>query len=159
MNRIGAAFLFVAIACSGVGETTTTLEAAETEPARFVAELTEEGVEIDQAETFSTEPVGGEGQLFCLGDQEVRVYLFAGDDEAAAAAARIDPNDPSNMGSVIIEWAGNPRFWQRGSMLVLYLGKDQATEDLITAVLGQPFAEGQGPGRGLPGLPGPCTSS
>lgn len=159
MNRIGAALLLTALACSGVGESATTLEAAEREPARFVAELTEEGVEIDQAETFSTDPVGGQGHLLCVGDQEVRVYLFASDEEASAAAVRIDPNDPSNMGNVIIEWAGNPRFWQRGPMLVLYLGEEQATEDLITAVLGQPFAQGQVPGRGLPDLPGPCTSS
>ena len=159
MNRIGAALLFTAIACSGVAETNTTLEATKMDPERFVAELTEEGVEIDQAETFSTEPVGGQGQLLCVGDQEVRVYLFASDDEASAAAARIDPKDPSNMGNVIIEWAGNPRFWQKGPMLVLYLGEDQVTEDLITAVLGQPFAQGQGQVRGLPGLPGPCAST
>lgn len=159
MNRFGAALLLAAIACSGVGETTSTLEAAEGEPDRFVADLTEEGVEVEKGETFSTEPVGGQGQLLCVGDQELRVYLFASDEEAAAVAARIDPNDPSNMGNAIIEWVGNPRFWQRGPMLVLYLGEDQAIEDQITGVLGQPFAQGQGPGRGLPGLPSPCTSS
>lgn len=158
MKRFGAALLLTAVACSG-GAGTKTPEVAESEPDRFVAELTAGGVEVEQVETFNTEPVGGQGQLLCVGDQEVRVYLFVREEEAAAAAARIDPNDPSNMGNAIIEWVGNPRFWQRGPMLVLYLGEDRATEALITRVLGQPFGQGQGPGRGLPGLPSPCISS
>jgi hypothetical protein len=162
MKRFGAAFLVTIIACTGVGETTattTTVVAEEAEPDRFVAELTAAGVDADPVETFSTEPVGGQGHLICVGGEEVRVYLFASDDLVAASAARIDPDDPSNFGDAIIEWAGNPRFWQRGPMLVLYLGEDQAIEARITGVLGPPFAQGQGPGRGLPGLPGPCTSS
>ncbi len=158
VNRFGVALLLTAVACTGVAETTTTLEAGEAEPDRFVAELSAAGVEAEQVETFSTEPVGGQGHLLCVDDQEVRVYLFANDEEAAAAAARIDPDDPSNLGDAIVEWAGNPRFWQRGPMLVLYLGEDQATAALITGVLGQPFAQGKGPGRGLPGLPGRCTN-
>lgn len=159
MNRFVAALLLTAIACSGAAESTTTLEAGEAEPDRFVAELTAAGVDAEEAETFSTEPLGGQGHLICVGDEEVRVYRFASDEQSAAAAARIDPNDPSNMGNTIVEWAGNPRFWQRGPMLVLYLGDDQATEELITALLGQPFSQGQGRDPGLPGLPGPCASA
>jgi len=161
MKRLDAALLLVIAACSGVGETTTTttVDAEEGEPDRFVAELNVAGVDAAPVETFSTEPVGGQGHLICVGGEEVRVYLFATDELGAAAAARINPDDPSDFGNAIIEWAGNPRFWQRGPMLVLYLGEDQATEALITGVLGPPFAQGQGPGRGLPGLPGPCTSS
>lgn len=45
-----------------------------------------------------------------VGAEEVRVYLFATDEEADAAAARIDPDDPSNVGDAIVEWAGTPRF-------------------------------------------------
>lgn len=40
--------------------------------------------------------------------------------------------------------AGNPKFWQRGRILVLYLGNDPAVEGDINTVLGQPFARGQG---------------
>lgn len=159
MKRFGAALLLTVTACAGVGETTTSFEAEEAEPDRFVAELTAAGVDAAPAETFSTEPVGGQGHLICVGEEEVRVYLFATEEEGAAVAARIDPDDPSNFGNAIVEWAGNPRFWQRGPMLVLYLGEDRATEALITGVLGPPFAQGQGPGRGLPGQPGPCTGS
>ncbi|HKX76470.1 MAG TPA: hypothetical protein VJR05_13885 [Acidimicrobiia bacterium] len=115
------------------------------------------GGEAEQVETFASAPIGGEGLLLCVGAEEIRVYLFGTEEEAAAAAARIDPDDPSNLGNAIVEWAGTPRFWRRGPMLVLYLGEDPATENLMTEVLGPPFARGEGPGRGLPGVPGSCT--
>lgn len=159
MKRFGAALLLTAIACSGVGESTTTNETGESEPGRFVAELTAASGEVEQAENFSTDPVGGEGHVICVGVEELHVYLFGSDEEGAAAAARIDPNDPSNLGNAIVDWVGNPRFWQRGPMLVLYLGEDEATENLISELLGPPFAVGAGRGGGLPALPGPCIDS
>jgi hypothetical protein len=47
-------------------------------------------------------------------------------------ASRIKPDDPSNLGTSIVEWAGRPRFWQRDRILVMYLGESAATEALLT---------------------------
>lgn len=87
------------------------------------------------------------------------MYLFEGVQAALTAADQIDPDDPSQVGNAIVAWAGNPRFWHRGPIVVLHLGDDRETEDLLTEVLGAPFARGSGPGRGLPGVPGPCSTS
>jgi hypothetical protein len=76
--------------------------------------------------------------------QEVSVYAYETEEDRAAVAATIDPQDPSHVGRAIIEWAGNPRFWQRDRIIVLYLGDDPATEARITSVLGEPFARGRG---------------
>lgn len=162
MKRSTILLLTVIVSCSMAGEASTTGASDPVppeEPDRLIAELTAAGVAADQAETFATDPVGGTGTLICIGTEEVRTYVF--DDEAAATevASKIDPVDPSNLGNAIVEWAGRPRFWRRGPMLVLYLGEDQPTEDLVTNVLGPPFAVGAGSGRGLPALPGPCTSA
>lgn len=46
--------------------------------------------------------------------------------------------------ATIIEWAGEPRFWLTGPVLVLYRGPDPATEHLLTAVLGPTLARGSG---------------
>jgi hypothetical protein len=51
---------------------------------------------------------------------------------------------------------GQSSVLQRGTILALYLGKDEDTESLLTEVLGSPFARGTAPGRGLSGVPGPC---
>jgi hypothetical protein len=72
------------------------------------------------------------------------VYEFASAGERAAVASRIDPVDPSNLGTSIVEWDGRPRFWQGDRILVLYLGESAATHALLTSILGPPFAEGPG---------------
>jgi len=126
---------------------------------RLVAELEQGESTVEEVGTFGTDPLGGNGRILCVNAEEVRVYLFGSEDLASAAAARIDPNDPSNLGTAIVEWAGTPRFWQRGPMLVLYLGEDQATEDSLRSILGEPFARGAGPGRGLPDVPSACQAS
>lgn len=159
MRRLSTLLLSLVIACSGTGEVTTSgasEQSPEGDPDRLIGEINDAGIATDPVDTFTTYPLGGTGTLICVGTEEVRIYLF--NDEAAAieVAMRIDPADPSNLGNVIIEWAGRPRFWQRGPMLVLYLGEDAATENLLNALLGPPFAEGAGPGRGAPLVPSAC---
>ena len=102
------------------------------------------GAEVRTTGDFSTEPLGGKGIGLCVAGQEVSVYLYPTLEERAAVAARIDPQDPSNLGTSIIEWAGNPKFWQADRLIVLYLGSDPSVESGITSILGQPFARGQG---------------
>jgi hypothetical protein len=93
---------------------------------------------------FNPDPLGGRGVRLCVAAQQVSVYLFPTEQEREAASARIDPNDPSTLGTAMVEWAGNPRFWQRGRIIVLYLGDAAAVEAGITSILGQPFARGHG---------------
>ncbi len=146
-------------ACDGSSSTTTGVDdSSAQDPVRLVAELEEDGSTVEEVGTFSSEPLGGSGQILCVNAEEVRVYLFGSEELASSVAARIDPNDPSNLGNAMVEWVGTPRFWQRGPMLVLYLGDDQAIENSLSSILGEPFARGVGPGRGLAGLPNPCEA-
>ncbi len=89
--------------------------------------------------------LGGRGARVCVAGQQVDVYAYESAPDRVAAAARIDATDPSKVGTAIVEWAGNPRFWQRDRLIVLYLGSDPAVEGRITSVLGEPFARGWGP--------------
>ncbi|MEO7118347.1 MAG: hypothetical protein ABIZ34_05175 [Candidatus Limnocylindrales bacterium] len=86
-----------------------------------------------------------------MNTEEVRVYLFPSPVESALAASHIDPTDPSNIGTSMVTWDGYPRFWGRDRMLVLYLGGDEPTAALITAILGDPFAVGRDQPQRLPG--------
>ena len=105
---------------------------------------------VRQADRFDAAPLPGQGVLLCVGREEVRVYVFTTEQARLAAAASIDPIDPSHIGTSIVEWTGNPRFWQRDRILVLYLGTDAPTEALLTSVMGPPFARGVGGGLGGP---------
>ena len=101
-------------------------------------------MQVRETGGISTEPLGGEGVGLCVAGQQVSVYVYSTPEEREAVAARIDPTDPSNLGTSIVEWAGNPKFWQADRIIVLYLGSDAAVESGISAILGQPFARGQG---------------
>ncbi|MDQ6794315.1 MAG: hypothetical protein M3067_05785 [Chloroflexota bacterium] len=121
----------------------------------LIAAIAAASAPVRQADTFEGAPIPAKGVLLCLGKEEVRVYSFGSEEERAAAAKTIDPKDPSHVGTSIVEWTGNPRFWQSGRILVLYLGSDARTEAILTSILGQPFARGAGGG----GLGGPNLSA
>jgi hypothetical protein len=120
-------------------------------PERFVADIDAAGEEAREAGEFDASPIAREGLTVCVGEEHVQLYVFATADEAMARARTIDPRDPSNVGTAIVEWAGTPKFWLRDRMLVLYLGTEPETTQLLVKLLGEPFAAGQG----RPPLPGP----
>lgn len=108
------------------------------------------GASVVELGEFDTEPLGGRGASLCVDGQQVSLYLFPTSEERAAATSRINPTDPSDLGTAMVSWAGNPKFWQSGRVVALYLGSDPAVEAGLTSVFGQPFARGQGrdPGPG-----------
>ena len=108
------------------------------------AALQAAGAEVRQTGAFNTDPLGGQGVGLCVAGQQVSVYVYPTSQERAAVASRIDPSDPSNLGTSMVEWAGNPKFWQADRIIVLYLGSDPAVESGISSILGQPFARGEG---------------
>ena len=133
------------------GAVSSSPEASPSDPvAGLGAALQAAGAEVRRTGAFPTEPLGGQGIGLCVAGQEVRVYIYPTTQEREAVAARIDPADPSNLGTSIVDWAGNPKFWQADRIIVLSLGNDPAVEAGLTSVLGQPFARGQGrdPGPG-----------
>ncbi len=116
----------------------------------LVSSLAAASAPVRQADAFDPTPLSGEGVLLCVGREEVRVYVFPTEEARLASAAGIDPQDPSHIGTSIVEWTGNPRFWQRDRILVLYVGTDVPTEALLTSVMGPPFARGASGGLGGP---------
>ncbi len=89
--------------------------------------------------------------MICVAGEDVRVFAYASEQERASVSAAIDPTDPSNIGTSMIDWDGWPKFWQRDRIIVLYLGADQDTIDLLTQLMGDPFAQGERRPQRLPG--------
>lgn len=112
----------------------------------LVGDLRGAGVDAKAGGQFMSEPIGGQGAVVCIGPESVQTYQFIEHEAALAAAAKIDRQDPSKVGTGIVDWAGTPRFWLRENLIVLYLGQDPGTDTALRTLLGQPFAQGQ-PGR------------
>jgi hypothetical protein len=127
------------------GSTTTPGPTATIDgPDALIADLRNAGADARLGERFAPDPFIAQGVVMCLGKEPIRLYVFPSIADRQQAAARIDPANPSNMGTAMVDWNGRPRFWQRDRVLVLYLGEEVATEALLRGVLGQPFAIGQG---------------
>ncbi|WP_374686112.1 hypothetical protein [Promineifilum sp.] len=82
---------------------------------------------------------GSNGQTYLVNDEEIQVYQFADEAEAEAAAATISP-DGGMINDVSVRWAGAPHFYRQGNTIVVYIGGDIATLDLLGGSFGEPFA-------------------
>jgi hypothetical protein len=108
--------------------------------------LREAGLDAHVGSRFGAGPFPGSGVALCVSGESLQVYEFRTEAQAQAAVTSIDPDDPSHVGDSIIEWVGNPKFWQGDRSIVLYAGSDPDTEDALDALLGEPFAAGGGRG-------------
>lgn len=112
----------------------------------LITALEDVGARVDDQGAFRPGPevLGNRGRTLCVNNQKVLLYLFSSPAEASEVAGRFDREDPSNLGTAVIEWTGDPRFWQARSMIVQYAGPDPTIENTLTRVLGSPFARGGG---------------
>ena len=163
-RAVGAVLIAFVAACSAGPEPTPTnpptqspgVTGSQTTGVAGVLEaLGGAGAGVREADTFMADPLASQGVLICVDKEPISVYVFASPEDALARSRLIDPRDPSHVGTAIIEWVGEPKFWLHDRLIVLYQGTDAEVEQRLVDVLGQPFAFGQGRGF-LPGAPDPC---
>lgn len=82
---------------------------------------------------------GSSGQTYLVNDEEIQVYQFTDVAAAEAAAATVSP-DGGMINDVSVRWAGAPHFYRQGNMIIVYVGSDVATLDLLSGSFGEPFA-------------------
>lgn len=81
-----------------------------------------------------------DGRLLQVSGIEVQVFEF--DDQAARQqATQLISEDGTSIGPTMLTWVGQPNFWARGRLIVLYVGQDQAIIDLLNEVLGDPLTK------------------
>lgn len=78
-------------------------------------------------------------QRLLVNGQSVHVFQYADEASASADAARVAPSG-TPIGSTQITWVDPPRFYMRGRLIVLYVGRDEEVSSMLETVLGQPFA-------------------
>ncbi len=78
-------------------------------------------------------------QRLLVNGQNVHVFEYSDADSAAEDAARVAPSG-SPVGDTQITWTDPPRFYRRGQLIVLYVGRNDEVSGMLEAVLGRPFA-------------------
>lgn len=86
------------------------------------------------------------GQYINVGNERIQVYVYdspelAGIDAARVAAAgyTIEPGAEDGA-AVAVDWDSTPHFYLYGNLIVLYVGEDPETLNLLESVMGPPLA-------------------
>ena len=72
---------------------------------------------------------------------EIRVYEYDSADSMEAEAAKVAA-DASTIDGKPAEWEATPHLFKDGRILVVYVGDNAETVDLLRSILGDEFAAG-----------------
>lgn len=127
--------------------TTLTLTACGGQPASAQGFGTKEFMEALQAQSIDAEKGDSVEQPFfsVIGNfvnfdgESVQVFEYDSAETMESDAILVDA-DGSSIGTSMVSWMATPHFYKKGRLLVLYIGDNMETLDLLESVLGPQFA-------------------
>lgn len=108
----------------------------------LVCKLRAVGYIVESAGQVSQPFFSVNGQVITVNGGHVQVFEYKTPAAARAAAATVSL-DGSSVGTTIITWVDTPHFYQKGKLIVLYVGNDAGVIDALEAALGPQFAGGK----------------
>ncbi len=115
----------------------------------LVSELRVAGAQVEIGDVVKEPYFDVAGQALSVDGKNVYVFDFRNLAARQSASGKISP-DGFNLGTSLVDWVDQPNFWAKGQLIVLYVGKDQALIDQISAVLGAPITHPQPAGSPVP---------
>ena len=136
-KSLSTAVLFVVLLLVSACSTAEALEdyAGLTGALEAAGESVEPGGPVEQP--FLSEP----GQILRVNGMDVQVFEYESAEQLEADAAKISPEGGSTD-TTMITWMATPHFFKSGQLLVLYVGDDAGTLNVLESVLGEQFAGG-----------------
>lgn len=98
------------------------------------------GATVEATEEVEQAFFSMKGQKIKVNDAEIQVFEYSDETARKADSDQISP-DGTNIGTSMITWVNQPNFWAKGRIIVLYVGKDAATIDLLSGSLGDPITK------------------
>jgi len=129
------------VACSGREEPGDMPGSSVEDIAGLVDGLAAAGATAELSGTVEQPFFNPEGQVISVDGQDVQAFEFDSASTADAAAEEVSP-DGTSVGASIMMWMATPHFYKSGRLIVLYVGDQQETMDLLADVLGPQFAGG-----------------
>ncbi|HEX6303682.1 MAG TPA: hypothetical protein VFZ76_05785 [Anaerolineales bacterium] len=152
---ITAAILSACAPTGAAPQTPTEVVSAQDEIggyAEFVDSLRAAGASVEPEGNLDQPFFQVDGRLLQINGTDVQVFEFA-DQAARQQAQQLISEDGTSVGPTMLTWVGQPNFWARGRLIVLYVGQDQAIIDLLNQVLGDPLTKPTNAAAGETPLP------
>ena len=109
--------------------------------AGLVARLQAQGATVEAVGDLTQPFFSVDGRVLRANGQEVQVFEYPNAAAAGSEAAQV-LSDGSVIGTTMVDWVAPPHFYRSGKLLVIYVGQDAATLDLLEQILGEQFAGG-----------------
>lgn len=107
--------------------------------ASFVTALKAAGASVEVGDTIIQDFFTPEGQILVINGADVQVFEYETTQAMEEEAAQVSP-DGGSVGTTMMSWIDAPHFYKAGRIIVLYVGSDQPTLDLLEQVMGPQFA-------------------
>ncbi len=131
-----AAILISCAPSQDAGETDTSSVSTYDE---LVAALRSNGSAVQSLDPISQPFFEPEGQVISVDGYEVQVFEYSNEEDALSAAETI-ASDGSSIGTTMVSWIEAPHFFRSGSLIVLYVGEEDAIVEALQGVLGPQIA-------------------
>jgi hypothetical protein len=105
----------------------------------LVKKLEAKGAKVEIMEPIQQEFFTPPAEMINFDQAGIQVYEYESPEEMEAEAALVSP-DGSSIGTSMVTWIEPPHFYKAGRIIVLYLGNDPATLQLLEKILGPQFA-------------------
>jgi hypothetical protein len=137
------------LTATSVPATTVPLEATTSNTRQAVGTLQDlinalrdAGATVDRLGTATQTGLSVTGNTLRVNRATVQVFEYPDEPSAERDMTRM-ADILAGRGTMIIDWVASPHFYRAGRVIVLYVGDDRATLDLLEAGLGAPFAQVQ----------------
>lgn len=142
-TALPALILVCALALDSCGKTATPTPQPQggglTDQASLVGALEAEGATVTLGDPIAQEFFTVDGQIIDVNGQDLQVFeydsLQAMESDAALVSA-----DGGTIGTSSVMWIDSPHFYKSEKIIVLYVGTDETTLNLLDQVLGRQFA-------------------
>lgn len=107
----------------------------------FLAELREQGVDAEKGDSVEQAFFSVIGDYVSLNGESVQVFEYDSAETMESDAVLVDASG-SPIGTSMVTWIATPHFYKKGRILVLYVGDNAETLEILQSVLGPQFAGG-----------------
>jgi len=140
---LSALLLVFAFTMSGCGNALTTVPSAQPpaveDQASFLAALQAANATAEIGDFVIQDFFSPEGTIITINGQDVQVFEYENKEAMESEASQVVP-DGGSVGTSMMMWMDAPHFYKTGRMIVLYVGSDESTVNLLQQVIGSQFA-------------------
>jgi len=131
----------IGFSCTRVGPPPASHSGPAEDYVGLIDELRANGAKVEPAGDISQPFFSVRGSALSVNGENVQVFEFEDDAAAKTEAETISP-DGSSIGTSIVSWVATPHFYQKGRIIVLYVGTIQSVLNALEEILGTQIAGG-----------------